>query len=263
VASVDGVLMGFVIKKKVVEVPPAQSTTPSSPDTLWSQDSAAPSKAIVSRTSSLQTQTQIFPPTELTYVADLRRRMAAQEAELASLRRELTMIRERFVFPLPPTTTGRPDEDEDTMPTPRPPSGPQCVYSTPISTMDELVDSFESEPPTPLFRRTLQPGMFGPEIEKAEEDGEEEILGAGVFSDLGPGTPSSGDLSPRSFFVANPDSDGSESDKGSVRGSVNGKLEELHTARDALRSALAAMEPVEMQLKAVEKELQLRGVDVC
>ncbi|KAG8725338.1 hypothetical protein FRC09_001688 [Ceratobasidium sp. 395] len=253
---------------EVVEVPPPQSTRSSSPATLWSQETTR-HRHSMSRASSTDP--------EPAYVVELRHRMESQEAELVDLRRELNAIRDRFVFPLPPggnlgnfsateNRVGGPSEeeteaeeqlggeelDEDMMPTPRPPSRPRFAdLPTPTSTaaMRDLVDALGSDEPSPLFSRAL----------RIETDGDDQgILGANVFSDLGPDTPTSdtegeteAKLSNRSFFVANPDP--KERNEGEGK-----KLEELYAARDALKSALAAMAPVEVQLRAVEEELQSR-----
>ncbi|KAG8685611.1 hypothetical protein FRC09_014642, partial [Ceratobasidium sp. 395] len=254
---------------EVVEVPPPQSTRSSSPATLWSQETT-------SRRHSMSRASSTDP--EPAYVVELRHRMESQEAELVDLRRELNAIRDRFVFPLPPSGSlgnfstnenrfGGPNGektdieeqlgvgeelDEDMMPTPRPPSGPHFAdLPTPTSTaaMRELVDALGSDEPSPLFSHAL----------RIETDGEDQgILGANVFSDLGPDTPTSdtegeteAKLSNRSFFVVNPDP--KERNEGEGK-----KLEELYAARDALKSALAAMAPVEVQLRAVEEELQSR-----
>lgn len=195
-------------------------------------------------------------------VAELRKRMDAQEEELVALRHELHTIRERFAFPFPPpenalltpqATPPREELDEDMMPTPRPPSKPYCDDSEPTPALQLVLDS---EPTTPLFQRTIQNTL---------EEEEDTILHPGVFSDLGPGSP----LDSPSFFVVNPDlvnnreegSSSSSIDKygaegGSTKGT--GALDELFTARDALRSALAAMGPVKAQLRFVEKELEMR-----
>ncbi|KAG8746454.1 hypothetical protein FRC10_004893 [Ceratobasidium sp. 414] len=200
------------------------------------------------------------PDVEPTYVTELRYRMETQETELVSLRRELNAIRDRFVFPFSPNESrvipvegpaepgaGIPNAaeeelNEDMMPTPRPPSEHRFADPpTPMSTatMRELVDSLQSEPPTPLFNRVL----------RTEQDDGEEILGATVFADLGLTSPTSdtSELPDRSFFVTNPDVAEGE------------KLHELYAARDALKSALAAMAPVEVQLRAVEEELLSRA----
>ncbi|KAG8790913.1 hypothetical protein FRC12_010646 [Ceratobasidium sp. 428] len=252
---------------EVVEVPPPQSTRSSSPATLWSQETT-------SRRHSMSRASSTDP--EPAYVVELRHRMESQEAELVDLRRELNAIRDRFVFPLPPGGSlgnfsadglGGPSEekaeveeqlgageelDEDMMPTPRPPSRPRFAdLPTPTSTvaMRDLVDALGSDEPSPLFNHAL----------RIETDGDDQgILGANVFSDLGPDTPTSdtegeteAKLSNRSFFVVNPDP--KERNEGEGK-----KLEELYAARDALKSALAAMAPVEVQLRAVEEELQSR-----
>jgi hypothetical protein len=203
--------------------------------------------------------------------------MDAQEAELANLREELASIRDRFVFPLPPSNApkgsagnqldnARVDKDiensdvvdEDLMPTPRPPAGPHCAES---QTMRGLVDSLESAPATPFFQQVMHenvPFEDWAEVGSAGDSGHsEDILHPSVFSDSGPSTPSN-EPSRGSLYVVNPDSD---SEKEGVTERDKGKLEELVTARDALRSALAAMDPVKTQLKAVEDELKLRGLD--
>ncbi|KAG9080305.1 hypothetical protein FRC06_006806 [Ceratobasidium sp. 370] len=229
-----------------VDVPPPQSTRPSSPATLWSQET-----------------TFLGPDVEPAYVAELRRRMETQETELGALRRELNAIRDRFVFPFPPNESraevpaeagaGTPNEateefNEDMMPTPRPPSGHRFAdppTPTSTATMRELVDSLQSEPPTPLFSRALRVEPPQLESQPIEHDDSDEILGATVFAT----TPMSdtSELPDRSFFVTNPDVDEGK------------KLHELYAARDALKSALAAMVPVEVQLRAVEEELLSRA----
>ncbi|KAF8603324.1 hypothetical protein BDV93DRAFT_523399 [Ceratobasidium sp. AG-I] len=213
----------------------------------------------MSRVGSLQAPISPLKANESEVVTELRRRMDAQEAELIALRHELHTIRDRFAFPFPPdqSTLSTPSnqdlehEGEDTMPTPRPPSNPHCVDIEPRS------DSFDSEPSTPLFQRTIQSTL-------GEE--EDRILHPGVFSDLGPTSPGG---SPPPLFVVNPDLIGGQdrvksedTDKGQARGDdleSKGMVDELVTARDALRSALAAMEPVKTQLRFVEKELETRG----
>ncbi|KAG8680047.1 hypothetical protein FRC08_016573, partial [Ceratobasidium sp. 394] len=161
--------------------------------------------------------------------------MESQETELGALRRELNTIRDRFVFTIPsneprdglfiessapPAKSSARNEaadelNEDMMPTPRPPSGPRFAdLPTPTSTatMRELVDSLQSEPPTPLFDRTLR-------VEPQPESHNDELLGANVFATTPPSTASS--LPDRSFFVTNPDPDeGKKVDEGR-------KLEEL------------------------------------
>lgn len=291
------------VRNSIVEIaePPPQSTRASSPATFWSQDTAQPIGT--SRTASLASTTG-KADSEPEYVRKLRQRMDAQEAELVSLRQELAMIRSRCVFPLPPINApGAPDitkpamEDvlnEDTMPTPRPPSGPH------FTTMRELIDSLQSEPVTPLYHHTIQSGAKtnqsgndpgAPTASDSKQPAgdsevdskhsthrdsgysshsEDDILHSKVFSDSMPSTPSPfrGE-----FYVVNPepeddatattketiDETGATRDAGESEVRDNGKLEELFTARDALRSALAAMDPVKAQLKAVEDELQLRG----
>lgn len=199
--------------------------------------------------------------------------MDAQEAELLSLRQELASIKGQFTT-LSPTSnpTGNLDKtkvdepgeglDEDMMPTPRPLSGPYC--SEPL-TMPELINSLESVPVTPLFHQTIQDNILLKDKNYESEDGYVEgsfdhwegASHPSTSSDSEPSTPLNKE--PRgSFYVVNPDSD---SERQSVGGREKDKLEELVTARDALRSALAAMDPVKVQLKAVEKELQLRGVE--
>ncbi|EUC56832.1 FAM13A protein [Rhizoctonia solani AG-3 Rhs1AP] len=250
----------------IVEIPPPHSTRASSPATFWSQETG-PNPTAVSRTASLETAK---PTLEPVFVQELRRRMITQEAELASLRQELALIRSRFVFPLPPndmlqniqgnSQTDKSDvvnidTDEDTMPTPRPPSGPHCAE---FPTMSELIDS---KPVTPLFHKiwidhmlenksaaTTDPTLPMDDA-KSEETSSSSTSDSGV--DTPPNEPAQGFL-----FVANPDP---TSEEYVEMGSHAGKLQELLTARDALRSALAAMDPVRAQLKAVEEELEHRN----
>jgi len=218
------------------------STRGSSPTTLWSQETGS-NKEPMSRIGSLQASILVK---DGDFVAELRKRMDAQEAELTALRRELHTIRERFAFPFPPDSTPSKidDEDEDMMPTPRPPSRPHCV---------DIESRSDCEAPKPLFQHTIGNTL---------EEGEDRILHPGVFSDLGPSSPGG---SPPSLFMVNPDlvKDGYSTDVDSYRAreAVKGRgaLDELFTARDALRSALAAMEPVKVQLRLVEKELETRG----
>ncbi|KAG8756960.1 hypothetical protein FRC11_004904 [Ceratobasidium sp. 423] len=254
------------------EVPPPHSTRASSPATSWSQETG-PNLAVVSRTASLETAEANL---EFVYVQELRRRMDAQEAELVTLRQELALIRSRFVFPLPPNDIRREikddarvdkpdvvtaDMDEDTMPTPRPPSGTQCPE---MLTMNQLIDSLDSKPATPLFHKTLTENLLdnesgGPStdpispMDSAKHSGETSSSTATSDSglDTPPNEPARGTL-----YVVNPDS---ASEKDVEPADDASKLQELLTARDALRSALAAMDPVKAQLKVVEEELKHRG----
>ncbi|QRV95607.1 hypothetical protein RhiJN_23625 [Ceratobasidium sp. AG-Ba] len=257
---------------EIMEAPLPQSTHPSSPATIWSQETVISQKNPNVHAGSAPISFEDEP----SYVTELRQRMQAQESELVSLRRELASIRDRFVFPMPSTRivgnleatdvevsvdtldgkiSAEEEMDEDMMPTPRPPSGPRFGDPpTPTSTsaMRELVDSLQSEPITPLFGRALR---IKPALSRKNSD---EILGENVFADLGYSTsPSDSDsegshVSDRAFYVVNPD----PSDEGSKE---KGELSELYAARDALKGALAAMEPVQIQLKAVEQELQSRA----
>ncbi|QRW22748.1 hypothetical protein RhiXN_07784 [Rhizoctonia solani] len=255
---------------KAAEIPPFHSTRTSSPATLWSQETG-PNPIAVSRTTSLEANKTYSEPI---YVRELRRRLDTQEDMLGSLRQELALIRSRFVFPLPPDDTSSKIKDsiivdepntinsemeEDTMQTPRPPSTSQCPE---FSTINELMDSLESNPVTPLFHKTVLDNI--PDIDSeqrstistsptAHSRGSPE---SSSTSDLSPGTPLN-EPAQGSLYIANPDLAPSESTE-SRRG--GGKLEELITARDALKSALAAMDPVKVQLKAVEEELEHRGM---
>ncbi|CUA76522.1 Rho GTPase-activating protein 29 [Rhizoctonia solani] len=256
---------------EAMEVPPPHSTRASSPATFWSQETGP--NPMVSRTASLETAKTILEPV---YVQELRRRMNAQESELATLRQELALIRNRFVFPLPPndmpqelqggSQVEKPDMvnidmDDDTMPTPRPPSGPQCAD---FPTMNELIDSLDSKPVTPLFHETWTHNT--PENKPEPNAGllrrDDARFGgtssSSTTSDSGLDTPPN-EPTQVLLCVANPDLP-SENDVES--GDYAGKFQELLTARDALRSALAAMDPVRAQLKAVEEELEHRRESV-
>ncbi|KAH7333997.1 Rho GTPase activation protein [Rhizoctonia solani] len=255
---------------ETAEVPPPHSTRASSPATLWSQETG-PNPAMVSRTASLETTKTSLEPA---YVQELRRRMDNQETELANLRQELALIRSRFVFPLPPNATlqkikgitqvDKPevpnaDMDEDTMTTPRPPSGHLCPE---FQTMDELIDSLDSKPVTPLFHKTLTSNIPDNGLERgssnptspmdAEQPGE--TSGSSTTSDSGLDTPPN-EPAQGTLCVVNPDPNPEQD----VDLSDAGRLQELLTARDALRSALAAMDPVRVQLKVVEEELEHRS----
>ncbi|KAF8734426.1 GTPase activator, partial [Rhizoctonia solani] len=254
---------------KAAEIPPFHSTRTSSPATLWSQETG-PNPIAVSRTTSLEANKTYSEPI---YVRELRRRLDTQEDMLGSLRQELALIRSRFVFPLPPDDTSSKTKDsiivdepntinsemEDTMQTPRPPSASQCPE---FSTINELMDSLESNPVTLLFHKTVLDNI--PDIDSeqrstistsptAHSRGSPE---SSSTSDLSPGTPLN-EPAQGSLYIANPDLAPSESTESRRDG---GKLEELITARDALKSALAAMDPVKVQLKAVEEELEHRGM---
>ncbi|KAF8752915.1 GTPase activator [Rhizoctonia solani] len=255
---------------KAAEIPPFHATRTSSPATLWSQETG-PNPIAVSRTTSLEANKTYSEPI---YVRELRRRLDTQEDMLGSLRQELALIRSRFVFPLPPDDTSSKIKDsiivdepntinsemeEDTMQTPRPPSTSQCPE---FSTINELMDSLESNPVTPLFHKTVLDNI--PDIDSeqrstistsptAHSRGSPE---SSSTSDLSPGTPLN-EPAQGSLYIANPDLAPSESTESRRDG---GKLEELITARDALKSALAAMDPVKVQLKAVEEELEHRGM---
>ncbi|CAE6472503.1 unnamed protein product [Rhizoctonia solani] len=269
--TIDRVPVREVRNCIVAEVPPSHSTRASSPATLWSQETG-PNPTMVSRTASLETAKTTLEPA---YVQELRRRMDNQETQLANLRQELALIRNRFVFPLPPNDTpqeikgnaqvDKPDVpnadiDEDTMVTPRPPSGPRCPE---FQTMNELIDSLDSKPVTPLFHKTLAVNIPDNELESGGADPTSpmddarqprETSSSSATSDSGPDTPPN-EPAQRTLCVVNPDS-GSEKDVELVDG---GRLQELLAARDALRSALAAMDPVRAQLKVVEEELEHRG----
>ncbi|KAL5638906.1 hypothetical protein ACGC1H_003313 [Rhizoctonia solani] len=251
----------------VLGVPPPHSTRASSPATFWSQETG-PNPTAVSRTTSLETAKTILEPE---FVQELRRRMDIQEAELASLRQELALIRSRFVFPLPPndmlqdiqgnSQTDRQvntDTDEDTMPTPRPPPGPQCAE---FPTVSELIDSLDSKPVTPLFHKTWidnileNKSVATTDPTSPMDDAKSEETPSSSTSDSGVDTPPN-EPAQGFLFVANPDP---TLEEGVELRSHVGKLQELLTARDALRSALAAMGPVRVQLKAVEEELEHRS----
>ncbi|CAE6449945.1 unnamed protein product [Rhizoctonia solani] len=260
---------------EAAQVPRPHSTRASSPATFWSQETG-PNPSVVSRTASLEMAKATL---ESVYVQELRRRMDAQEAEVTTLRQELALIRSRFVFPLPPSDvpqeikgnaqTDNPDVvtadmDEDTMPTPRPPSGSQCPE---LLTMDQLIDSLDSKPVTPLFHKTLTDNILDNESEgprtypisptdSAERSGG--TSGSSATSDSGLDTPPN-ELVQGALYVVNPDS-ASEKDVESANDAS--KLQELLTARDALRSALAAMDPVRAQLKVVEEELEHRSENI-
>lgn len=235
---------------------------------LITNEGVGSNKDSMSRVGSLQCEYSTpHPNVENQVVAELRKRMDAQEEELTALRHELRTIRERFAFPFPPSRNVFPlpssenalptpkatppceELDEDMMPTPRPPSKPHCDDAEPTPALELVLDS---EPTTPLFQRTIQNTL---------EKDEDTILHPGVFADLGPSSP---DDTPPSFFVVNKWEEGnnrSSTDKcgdGGESAKGKGTLDELFTARDALRSALAAMEPVEAQLRFVEKELEAR-----
>ncbi|CAE7114335.1 unnamed protein product [Rhizoctonia solani] len=255
------------VRNCIVEAAEVQrSTRASSPSTLWSQETG-PNPIVVSRTPSLETAKTSLEPT---YVQELRRRMDAQEAELASLRQELSLIRSRFVFPLPPNNippevqsssqtdkldAAQTDMDEDTMPTPRPPAGPQCSE---FPTMNELIDCLESNPVTPLFHKIwadnaleTKSGGSGTNSTMGDTKQSGETSDSTASSDSGLDTPPN-ELIQGPLRVVNPDLDVELEEH-------TGKFQELLTARDALRSALAAMDPVRAQLKAVEEELEHRS----
>ncbi|CAE6470056.1 unnamed protein product [Rhizoctonia solani] len=255
---------------EAVDIPPFHSTRASSPATLWSQETGTKA-TVVSRTTSLEVAKTSSEPG---YVQELRRRLDAQETVLASLRQELALIRTRFVFPLPPNDTRSKIKDnvmvdksdvvdsgmdEDTMPTPRPPSGSQCPE---FSIINELMDSLESKPVTPLFHKTVAVNILdiepeGPSaVSTSLTDHSRESPDSSTTSDLVPETPPNEPVR-SSLYVANPDLAPSE---GIEPGYDVGKLQELVTARDALRSALSAMDPVKAQLKAVEEEMEHRGM---
>ncbi|KAJ1303858.1 hypothetical protein OPQ81_008278 [Rhizoctonia solani] len=269
--TVDRVPVHEVRHCIVENMEPPRSTRASSPATFWSQETG-PNPVMVSRTASLETAK---PTLEPVYVQELRQRMSVQESELASLREELALIRSRFVFPLPPNDilweikgavqANKPgvvttNMDEDMMPTPRPLSGPQCPE---FLTMDELIDSLDSKPITPLFYKTLTENIPHKEsgrsitdqtmrMDDLEQPGE--TSSSRGTSDSGLDTPPN-EPAQRTLCVANPDS---VWEKG-FKLANEGKLQELFTARDALMSALAAMDPVRAQLKLVEEELKRRG----
>ncbi|CCO30256.1 Protein FAM13A [Rhizoctonia solani AG-1 IB] len=257
---------------EAVEIPPFHSTRASSSATFWSQETG-PNPIVESRTASLEGTKASSEPV---YVRELRRRLDTQETVLASLRQELALIRSRFVFPLPPNDTRSkvkdsvtvdksdmvdPEINEDSMATPRPPSGSRCPE---FSTINELIDSLESNPVTPLFHKTvadnildIQPKEPGT-VPRTALDHSRGSPDSSATSDLTLETPPN-ESARGSLYVANPDlvpSEGVDPDHDV------GKFQELLAARDALRSALAAMDPVKVQLKAVEEELGYRGMRV-